>query len=334
VIASVLRLLVPGATATPPTGAALIPDAAVIPAYLCIGFAFAGMLRRRRAAEDDPAQVDALLVGLAAAFMTWTFVISPSMDLADLAPLRVADAFFPVIDVVLLVLVAQLMLAGGARQPALWMLILAASAMFVADTLFTLRDGMLAAVSQHTLDSLFMLMFTLFAAAPLMPSMRTLTEPQQIMVRDLSRIRILVIASMMVAPIVVTSLIPLDSRLNEAVRTVLCVLLILAVLARVVGSNNSQARAERVNRRRATHDALTDLPNREFLAETVTRWATGPSTTTRRSACSSSTWTGSRWSTTTGATRSATSCSAPSRAGWPPRCAPRTWSAGSAATSS
>jgi diguanylate cyclase (GGDEF)-like protein len=76
----------------------------------------------------------------------------------------------------------------------------------------------------------------------------------------------------MVAPIVVTSVIPLDSRLNDAVRTVLCVLLILAVLARVVGSNNSRARAERVNRRRATHDALTDLPNREFLAETVTRW--------------------------------------------------------------
>ena len=272
VFASVLRLLIPGAMATPPTDAALIPDAFVIPAYVCIGCSFAGMLRRRRASDDDPALVDALLVGLAAAFMTWTFVIAPSMDQALLSPLQVADSFFPVIDVILLVLVAQLMLAGGARQPALWMLILAACAMFVADTLFTLRDGMLADVSQHTLDSMFMLMFVAFPAAGLMPSMRTLTEPQQIMIRDLSRIRIVVIASMMVAPIVVTSLVPLDSRLNDTVRTVLSVLLILAVLARVVRSNNSRARAERVTRRRATHDALTDLPNRELLAETVTRW--------------------------------------------------------------
>ena len=272
VVASVLRLLVPGAMDSPPTNAALIPDAVVIPAYICIGLCFAGMLRRRRAADDDPARVDALLVGLAAAFMIWTFVIAPSMDRAELSPLPVADALFPVIDVVLLVLVAQLMLAGGARHAALWMLIVAACAMFVADVLFTLRDGMLATVSQHALDSLFMLMFLAFSAAALMPSMRTLTEPQQVIVRDLSRFRIVVIASMMVAPIAVTSLIPLGSRLDNAVRTGLCVLLILAVLARVVRSNNSRAEAEGVNRRRATHDALTDLPNRELLADTVTRW--------------------------------------------------------------
>ncbi|HEY0532142.1 MAG TPA: GGDEF domain-containing protein [Actinoplanes sp.] len=33
------------------------------------------------------------------------------------------------------------------------------------------------------------------------------------------------------------------------------------------------ARAERVTRRRSTHDALTDLPNRELLTETVAAWA-------------------------------------------------------------
>lgn len=273
VLTCAIRAIFPATMATPPTDAALIPDLVIVGAYVCIGASFLGMLQRRRAAEDDPARVDALLVGLAAAFMVWTFLIEPSLHRVDAGPLRVADSLFPVFDVVLLVLVAQLMLAGGARQPALWMLILGSCAMFVADTLFTLRDGMLAVVSQHELDSLFMLMFVLFPAAALMPSARTLTEPQHVVVRDLSRLRIVVIALMMVGPVVITSLMPLSTRLNDVIRTALCTLLILSVLGRVVRSNNSRARAERVTRRRSTHDALTDLPNRELLTETVTRWA-------------------------------------------------------------
>ena len=161
-----------------------------------------------------------------------------------------------------------------------------------------------------------MLTFMLVGGRGMHPSMRTLTEPQQVVVTrpqpDPDR----------------------DHRarggradggdhrcrrparmLNDVVRAGLCVLLVLAVLARVVRSNNSRARAEPATRRRATHDALTDLPNRELLAETVGALGRpGRRRAAARSACSSSTSTGSRWSTTTGATRSATSCSARSPA--------------------
>ena len=75
---------------------------------------------------------------------------------------------------------------------------------------------------------------------------------------------------MVVVPTVITTCVPAGTTLNGIVRTALCVLLILAVLARVVRSNNSRASAEQATRRRATHDALTDLPNRELLAETIT----------------------------------------------------------------
>jgi diguanylate cyclase len=268
----VLRAVVPGAGASPPTSMALIPDAFVLPGYLLLGYGFAEMLRRRRAADDDPARVDALLVGLAAAFLCWTYLIVPSMAQTDLTPLRIANSFFPVIDVVLLVLVAQLAFSGGARQPSLWLLLASASAMFVGDFLFMLRDGALVAVPQHTLDVLFVAVYLLLGAAGLHPSMRTLTEPQKIVVSDLGKVRTGLIALMVVVPTVVTTYVPAGSTLNAVVRSVLCVLLILAVFARVVRANNSRARAERATRRRATHDALTDLPNRELLAETIAHW--------------------------------------------------------------
>ncbi|MET0426553.1 MAG: EAL domain-containing protein [Actinoplanes sp.] len=273
VAATLIRAAWPATMATPPGPAALVPNIFVLPAYLAIGLSFAGLLRRRRAAEDDPAQVDALLVGLAAAFLTWTFVMAPAMNDAHLSALRVIDALFPIIDVVLLVLVAQLMLACGVQQPALWLVVVAAGAMFAADLLFTLRDAELLGVPQHTVDILFMVMFVALPAAVLHPSMRTLTEPQRIEVADLSRVRIVVIAAVVVVPTLVTSLTPPSSPVNDVVRAVLCVLIVLAVLARVVRSNNSRAQAEKVTRRRATHDALTDLPNRELLAETVSSWA-------------------------------------------------------------
>jgi diguanylate cyclase (GGDEF)-like protein len=272
VVAMALRLTVPGANVTPPGPMVLLPDAFVLLSYAATGYGFADMLRRRRAADDDPARVDAMLVGIATAFMTWTYLIVPSMDTAAVDLIRVGHAFFPVIDVVLLVLVAQLALAGGARQPSLWLLIGASSTMFAGDALYTLLDGQLADVSTHTIDTLFLATFLLTGTAALHPSMRTLTEPQRVVMKNLSKVRTGVIALMVVVPIVVTTVEPAETLLDGVVRAALCTALVLSVLVRVVRAHNSRARAENATRRRATHDALTDLPNRELLAETITAW--------------------------------------------------------------
>jgi len=272
VAAMIVRIVVPSAAASPPGPTALVVDVCVIPAYLLVGFSFAGMLRRRRAADDDPARVDALLVGVAAAFFTWTFLIVPSVDQVDLTVFRVVNAFFPIVDVVLMVLTAQLALAGGARQPTLWLLVLSSVTLFTGDFLYTLRDGQIFVVSTHTTDTLFMLALILLGAAALHPSMRTLTEPQQVVVKDLAKLRLGLIALLVVVPVIITTLRPPGSPGETLVRTILCALLVLAVFGRVVGSNNSRAQAERVTRRRATHDDLTDLPNRGLLVETVTSW--------------------------------------------------------------
>ncbi|MFC4068188.1 putative bifunctional diguanylate cyclase/phosphodiesterase [Actinoplanes subglobosus] len=250
----------------------LLPDLLTIPAYLIIGLCFMVMLRHRRADEDDSARIDALLMGLGIAFLTWTFLIAPNLA-SDLTGSQQVNALFPVFDVTILVLAARLMLSRGVRQPSLWLLVLACGALFTGDLFYCLREALRVPVPQSWVDTFLLLMFVLLTAASLHPSMRTLTEPQEGVTRDLSRGRTVLIGAMVIFPVGLTALMPPESMASNLIRAALCLSLVLTVLYRVIRSNNSRARAERISRRRVTHDALTDLPNRELLTETVTLWA-------------------------------------------------------------
>jgi diguanylate cyclase (GGDEF)-like protein len=268
----VLREAVPGASNHPPGVAALVPDLFVLPGYGLMAYAFIDILRCCRATDDDPATVDAILAGIAAAFMMWTYFISPQLYAANLSAVATVSAFFPVVDVALLVLIMQLLLAGGSRTPALWMLIVGAGVVFAGDLLFSLHENRFPTVDEQMITAMFLVSYLAPGAAALHPSMRSLTEPQHNEIDELGSVRTAFIAVLIGVPTVVTTLEPITTVWDGIVRAGLCVLLTLVVLQRVVRANNYRALAERSSRRRATHDALTDLPNRELLAETIAGW--------------------------------------------------------------
>ncbi|WP_344120564.1 EAL domain-containing protein [Planosporangium flavigriseum] len=272
---AVLRATVPGADAMPPGPAALLPDLLVVPGYLVYAYGLIDMLRRRRAGEDDPARVDALLIGTGAALAAWAFLTGPRIGAAAVSTVpQIIAACFPMVDVLLLVIVAQLVLADGARRPALWLLGTSAGVMFVGDLLYALHeDGLSTGSPLLTLfDVLILTAFFTVGAAALHPTMRTLAEPQAVVVRNLGVVRTIGIAAVLVAPSVMAIVSPPSGGWNSVVWLALSVLLTGTIVARIVRANNSRARAERAARHRATHDALTDLPNRELLTETITRW--------------------------------------------------------------
>lgn len=273
---AVLRAVVPGVDATPPGPVALIPDLLVVPGYLAWAYGVVGMLRRRRPDRDDPAGADAVLIGLGAALAVWTLLLEPRLAAAHgSTAIQVVAAFFPVIDVLLLVFVAQLMFADAVRMPALWLLGGSAAIMFTGDLLYAVREDGLTAASPllRVFDVLVLLSYVTMGAAALHPTMRALTEPQPAVLRSLGVMRTVGIATVMIAPTVLAVVEPPSTGWNGTVRLVLSFLLTVTVVVRVVRANNSRARAERTARHRATHDPLTDLPNRELLTDTITRWS-------------------------------------------------------------
>ncbi|WP_430791835.1 putative bifunctional diguanylate cyclase/phosphodiesterase [Actinoplanes sp. G11-F43] len=269
----VARLALGGEDRAPPVATSLIPDAVMAVGYLLVAYAAARMLLRRRADPEDPAWIDAVLVGVTFACMAWTFLVAPAIDRTGEPAIQFANAFFPIVDVVLIALVAQLALAGGFRTPAVWMLVLGAVGMFAGDLVFLVFGGELADVPRGYVGTLHTVGLLLLGAATVHPSLRALTAPQQRLVRKLSKRRMAGIGVVLLVPVIVATVDPASGDLDKNVRGVLVVLLVLTILFRVVWSSNSRARAEDAIRRRATHDALTDLPNRELLSETITAWS-------------------------------------------------------------
>jgi diguanylate cyclase (GGDEF)-like protein len=275
-LAGILRVAIPGADSTPPGPAALIPDLLAVPAYLAFAYPLLRMLRLRRARDDDPARADAVLIGLGAALAAWTLLIEPDLNAAELPSLpQLAAAFFPMVDVALLAIVAQLLLADGVRKPSLWLLATANAALFAGDLMLAIRyddPGAGPAALLTALDGLYLLGYLALGTAALHPTMRTLTEPQPVLVRRLGGARTVGIAAMLIAPSALAIAFPPPTFWSGVVRLALSAGLTATLTGRIVRANNSRARAEATTRHRATHDALTDLPNRELLTETVARW--------------------------------------------------------------
>jgi diguanylate cyclase (GGDEF)-like protein len=267
-----VRLLLGGVDRSPPHRTSLIPDAIMLGGYLLAAYGVARMLLRRRADPEDPAWIDAVLAGVTFACMAWTFLVAPAIDRTGESAIQFANALLVVVGVVLVALVAQLSLAGGHRAPALWMLVGGAVSLVAADLLYMMCSGDLADVPRGYVGTLHTTALLLLGAATLHPSLGALTTPQQRHVRKLSKRRMAGIGVLLLIPVIVATVDPPSGGLDKNVRAVLVVLLVLTVLFRVVWSSNSRARADAAVRRRATHDALTDLPNRELLTDTITVW--------------------------------------------------------------
>ncbi len=240
------------------------------------------LLRARRPQAEGGGVADSVLVGVAAFLWAWVLLISPTFARSSI-PLaeRVIYGTYPVIDTLLIFLGARLALMTKAKVTSLWFLMIGIVAVMVGDLGYALDVLGLLQVEPWLLEAPYVLMFGFLAAVAVHPSMRILTEPAPESVRPLRRGRALTVSLALAAPALLVLVQPLDARLDREIVASGSLVLAGVVLWRTARAVNEHAASEQRLGYLATHDSLTDLPNRtrllEHIQEALDEWAsTGP----------------------------------------------------------
>jgi PAS domain S-box-containing protein len=157
-----------------------VADALYIASYLTLSWGVMEVLRSRRRRRDGTALVDAVLVTVASAGITWVYLIAPSDYVGVPVLTALVSAAYPVGDLVLLALLARLLFAPGTRSPAERILAVGISMLLVADVAYA-RLALIGAYGVGSwLDAVFHASYLCFAVAACHPTMRSLaaSEPE------------------------------------------------------------------------------------------------------------------------------------------------------------
>ncbi|MFC7533198.1 putative bifunctional diguanylate cyclase/phosphodiesterase [Actinoplanes sp. GCM10030250] len=274
-----VRLLVTSVDGPAHTVLAAIPNAVVLPNYLLLIAGVLDLLRRSRAADDDPARVDAVLIGVGAAIVVWSLWMEPWFAGDDPRWQNLVAAALPLAGGLLLIIALPMLLLGRTGAPALWFFTISGVALLAGNMVLATRGWFASgpdSIPLNVMGAVVLIADAANAACLLHPTVRVLTQRVRARSWQLRTGRTAAIAAALCVPTVLSVAVPPAGRPFTLVRAALSLALIGAVVARVVRANNSRARAEQEARWRAEHDPLTGLPNRETLAAAVEAWAAEP----------------------------------------------------------
>ena len=149
-----------------------VADILYLGAYPRLAVGLALLVRHRTATREVSSLLDAAIVSIGAGIVLWVLVVGPLLADVDSTPVeRVIAATYPVLDLLLLAVVARLAFSGGERSVSLMLLTLGMVTNLVADVAYVFVELTDAYVEYGVLDSGWLLVYTLIGAAALHPSM-------------------------------------------------------------------------------------------------------------------------------------------------------------------
>ncbi len=171
----------------------------------CFPLLLAGLVTLTRsgaAVRDRATMIDALILTTGAGFLSWEFLISPSLHNPALTPLeKTISIGYPLCDLLILALLVRF-LGTVERTWSAGMLLLAGSGLLVADVLYGLLQ--LAGTWQlgGPVDAGWMVFYAAGALATLHPSMAALTAPRLVRQREVTAKRTVLGMASLIAPTV------------------------------------------------------------------------------------------------------------------------------------
>jgi diguanylate cyclase (GGDEF)-like protein/PAS domain S-box-containing protein len=194
-------------------------------------------VRRRNPQGDRAGVIDALIITVGIALLSWVFLMAPYVHDATLSPLaKVVSIAYPLGDVLLLAAALRLAFDGGRRRGSFFLLAASVGALLTTDAAYgyALLDG----TYNHQLiyDAGWLGYYLLWGAAALHPSMRKFVEATPDRERRLSWQRLgLLTAASLVAPAIELVREAHRGDLDLLVIVVASIVVFLLVIARVVG---------------------------------------------------------------------------------------------------
>lgn len=150
-----------------------VADAFYYLLYPLLGASVFLTIRRHQPGRDRAAAIDATLITVAAAVLSWTYLMAPYASDGSLPLIeKLASIGYPLGDLLLVALVARLLLVPGRRVPSTYLLVCALVMNLAADVLYTYQTIAGTYESRSPTDLGWLLAYVLFGAAALHPSMR------------------------------------------------------------------------------------------------------------------------------------------------------------------
>ncbi|MEU2124425.1 GGDEF domain-containing protein [Nocardia niwae] len=256
-----------------------LDDAFTLLGYLGVGVAALLWLWPRQVHGNYDLMLDSALIGLGALLASWTFLISPILQSTATGLDALVAGTYPVLDALLLTLVAQSMATATRAETSLWLLHTGLVAVLLSDLGYSLETAGATALGHEVLVAPLLAAYATVGVAALHPTMATLGMPRRIHPHHSRQRASLIAIALIVAslvPVVGSSLRPLD----RAVVSSLFALLLIGMLVRSERAIVRSARSERRAQYQAEHDMLTGLLNRAALLRALRQrgelWAEQP----------------------------------------------------------
>jgi len=234
------------------------------------------VLRRRVPERDAAGVIEAMILAGAFALVAWVYLMKPVARSTELtAAGKLVAIAYPVLDLLLLALLAKMLVGGGARNGAFLLLAAGMVSYLAADYAWAFTDHFqfeAGTFTSHLMDAGYLLAFGLYGVAGLHPGIRDLAAPVRVAGRRFSRWRLgLLTTATMIAPLLLaTQAWQEDNHVADATAIVVgCVGMFLLVVARMAvlirqverQASTLECQAAELTEL-AQRDALTGLANR------------------------------------------------------------------------
>ena len=241
-----------------------ISDIFYLAVYPCVLGGLFLMIRQRTPGRDGDSAIDSMIVAVGVGVLSWVFLIAPYTHDTSLTLLQKLVAIgYPLVDLMLITGAIRLVVGGGRKNAAFYLLLSAVVTLFVTDAAYgwaVLHGG----YDNQTgyLEGGWAAFYLMIGAAALHPAARLFSEKQTEVRRPLSRVRLTILAIVsLIAPI--TGVVLLSrladtpaarlARTDELVVLAASVVLFLLVIARMAGLVRTQEQS--AARERALREA-------------------------------------------------------------------------------